>query len=117
MKRLLKILILGDQLSSEHPQNHHDYEKFIHEFDPELISNKNLNRNMALKAFEHVANYDISIANYLGKEIGGENFPKYQSLKKINNLRYGENPHQTASLYQNNAVRSISIVKGNRANL
>ena len=72
--------------------------KFIHEFDPELISNKNLNRNMALKAFEHVANYDISIANYLGKEIGGENFPKYQSLKKINNLRYGENPHQTASL-------------------
>ena len=87
-----------------------DYEKFIHEFDPELISNKNLNRNMALKAFEHVANYDISIANYLGKEIGGENFPKYQSLKKINNLRYGENPHQTASLYQNNAVRSISIV-------
>ena len=87
-----------------------DYEKFIHEFDSELISNKNLNRNMALKAFEHVANYDISIANYLGKEIGGENFPKYQSLKKINNLRYGENPHQTASLYQNNEVRSISVV-------
>ena len=87
-----------------------DYKKFICDFDPELISNEILNKNMALKAFEHVANYDISIANYLGKEIGKEDFPKYQALKKINSLRYGENPHQKASLYQNNDVRSISIV-------
>ena len=87
-----------------------DYKGFINKFDPELMSNQILNKNLALKAFEHVANYDVSIANYLGKEIGNEDFPKYQSLRKVNTLRYGENPHQTASLYQNNIARSISIV-------
>ena len=87
-----------------------DYKRFINDFDPELMSNDILNSNLALKAFEYVTHYDISIANYLGKEIGKEDFPKYQSLRKVNSLRYGENPHQTASLYQNNSVRSISIV-------
>ena len=63
------------------------------------MSNDILNSNLALKAFEYVTHYDISIANYLGKEIGKEDFPKYQSLRKVNSLRYGENPHQVSSLY------------------
>ena len=88
----------------------YDYKNFIDNFDPELISNKILNKYMALKAFEHVAQYDISIANYLGKKIGKEKFPKYYTLRKINDLRYGENPHQEASLYQGSMERHISIV-------
>ena len=87
-----------------------DYKNFINKFDPELISNESLNKNMALKAFELVAHYDILIANYLGREIGEEKFPKYHSLKKINELRYGENPHQEASLYQGHMERHISVV-------
>lgn len=87
-----------------------DYENFIKKFDPDLSKNKELNKKMSLKAFELVAHYDICIANYLGREIGEEKFPKYYSLEKINDLRYGENPHQDATLYRSSSEKRISIV-------
>ena len=87
-----------------------DYDNFINNFDPELSSNEYLNKEMALKAFEIVAHYDICIANYLGKEIGKETFEKYYSLQKINDLRYGENPHQSATLYSESKNERTSIV-------
>ena len=56
-------------------------------------------RNLAAKAFSHTANYDAAISDYLNKQ--QENKPKYlfgkYELKQ--ELRYGENPHQSASFY------------------
>lgn len=56
-------------------------------------------RNLAAKAFSHTANYDAAISNYLNKQ--QEKKPKYlfgkYELKQ--ELRYGENPHQSASFY------------------
>ena len=87
------------------------YSEFIDKFDPELKKNEALNKKMALIAFEHVAHYDICIANYLAKKINGEEFEKFYSLRKISDLRYGENPHQKASLYQDTKGKNIvSIV-------
>src|SRR3989304_4763057 len=55
-------------------------------------------RRLAQKAFQHVAAYDAAIAGYL-KEEGG--FPQelVLSFRKIADLRYGENPHQSAAFY------------------
>jgi len=46
----------------------------------------------AAKAFEVVMNYDIAINNYFNGTI-------LQPLKHKQSLRYGENPHQSASFY------------------
>ena len=56
-------------------------------------------KRLAQKAFQHVALYDTAIANYLRME--EEKFPDEMTiaLKKVYNLRYGENPHQEAAFY------------------
>ena len=87
-----------------------NYDEFIELFNTSLENNLQFNKNMSLKAFEYIANYDIAIANYLGKKINKEEFPKFHSLKKINDLRYGENPHQKGSVYQDNNQRRLGII-------
>lgn len=56
-------------------------------------------RGLAAKAFAHVACYDSVIAHYLGEEL--ETFPRELpiGLAKVEELRYGENPGQSAALY------------------
>ncbi len=56
---------------------------------------------LALKTFEIVAHYDAIIEEYLSKEFGAVNFPKYfiRSFTKELPLRYGENPHQKGFFY------------------
>ncbi len=61
-------------------------------------------RRLALKAFQHTASYDAAISQWLGEndpEIEAELFPDALiiSLEKADELRYGENPHQTAAWY------------------
>jgi len=56
-------------------------------------------RRLAAKAFQHVAYYDTAISCYLREE---EGFPEEFTigLRKRQALRYGENPHQQAALYE-----------------
>jgi phosphoribosylaminoimidazolecarboxamide formyltransferase/IMP cyclohydrolase len=57
---------------------------------------------LAVEAFAHTAQYDAVISNYLGKLLAGkEGFPAHLSLTltKLQDLRYGENPHQRAAFY------------------
>ncbi|MFA7094987.1 MAG: bifunctional phosphoribosylaminoimidazolecarboxamide formyltransferase/IMP cyclohydrolase [Gammaproteobacteria bacterium] len=61
--------------------------------------------SLAVKVFEHTARYDGAIANYLGaitKDGTREPFPRMLSLqfRKVQEMRYGENPHQKAAFYQ-----------------
>ena len=58
-----------------------------------------LRRRLAQKAFQHVALYDTAIARYLTDE--GVSLPDELTLgmKKLQDLRYGENPHQRAAFY------------------
>lgn len=55
---------------------------------------------LAYKAFEHTARYDATIASYF-KAHSPTVFPDEITLrlKKMEDLRYGENPHQKAALY------------------
>ncbi|HUN22882.1 MAG TPA: bifunctional phosphoribosylaminoimidazolecarboxamide formyltransferase/IMP cyclohydrolase [Anaerolineales bacterium] len=50
---------------------------------------------LAVKGFAHTAQYDSAIASYFGASNGALQLTAYP----IQNLRYGENPHQSATLY------------------
>jgi len=69
---------------------------------------------LAVKTFEHTAQYDGAIANYLGTitESGEkETFPNTINLSfnKAQGMRYGENPHQGAAFYVENNVSEACI--------
>jgi phosphoribosylaminoimidazolecarboxamide formyltransferase/IMP cyclohydrolase len=78
-------------------------------------------QSCAQKAFWHTANYDLAIAMYLGRqeaggrrqEVGGRGqevelttLPERFALAgvRLQSLRYGENPHQSAAWYQTGSV-------------
>jgi phosphoribosylaminoimidazolecarboxamide formyltransferase/IMP cyclohydrolase len=67
-----------------------------------------LRRELAVKAFTHTARYDGAIASYLG---GREDFPDLLTLQfeKIDDLRYGENPHQKGASYRSSFRTAPSI--------
>lgn len=58
---------------------------------------------LAQKAFAHTAHYDALISEYLAKQTQAPAFPPTQTLAltQQQSLRYGENPHQAATFYQN----------------
>ena len=66
--------------------------------------------NLAVKAFEHVARYDAAIANYLSARVG-EGFPRTitRQFWKVQDMRYGENPHQSAAFYRDIATPVASV--------
>lgn len=61
---------------------------------------------LAVQAFNRISQYDGAISNYLSSltNIAGEQeqFPDQLNCQfvKLQNLRYGENPHQTAAFYR-----------------
>src|SRR5690242_20207237 len=58
-------------------------------------------KKLAAKAFAATAAYDAAIASWFAFADQGQSFPDTLSvpLKKADELRYGENPHQSAALY------------------
>ena len=64
-----------------------------------------MRRTLAQEAFSHTASYDSAIAGYLGE--GAEFAPVLSlSFSKVMDLRYGENPHQTAAFYRSAGARA-----------
>lgn len=67
-------------------------------------------RRLAAKAFAHTARYDAVISSYFRERSkDADIFPQEMTigLKKVQSLRYGENPHQQAALYQETGARSV----------
>jgi phosphoribosylaminoimidazolecarboxamide formyltransferase/IMP cyclohydrolase len=70
--------------------------------------------NLAKKAFEHTARYDGAIANYLGQlSDKGEkkHFPNTYNIqvRKMQDMRYGENPHQNAAFFVEHNPREACV--------
>ena len=69
--------------------------------------------NLAKKAFEHTAKYDSAISNYLNGLDTNRNvtYPNKLNLafNKKMDLRYGENPHQSASFYVDEITNKGSL--------
>jgi phosphoribosylaminoimidazolecarboxamide formyltransferase/IMP cyclohydrolase len=68
---------------------------------------------LAAKAFAHTARYDTMVSSYLlGREgNSADDFPATLPLvyDKIQDLRYGENPHQKAAFYREPGVRGSCV--------
>lgn len=98
--------------------NASDYDSIV----AELKANQGLTYatrfDLAVKAFEHTAAYDGMIANYLGARVGveePETFPRTFNTQfvKVQDMRYGENPHQRAAFYveENATEASVSTAR------
>ncbi len=72
-----------------------------------------MRRTLAAKAFAHTAQYDAMVSAYFTGAIGGEalTFPDDLNLsfRKHADLRYGENPHQTAAFYRDPRAIGASV--------
>ncbi|MCX7881810.1 MAG: bifunctional phosphoribosylaminoimidazolecarboxamide formyltransferase/IMP cyclohydrolase [Brevinematales bacterium] len=101
-------------------KNYHDVCVIVDTTDiPSLIEEIEKNGSLSLstrailatKAFSHTAYYDSMISTYFQRMVGMD-FPKEMGipLKQVSGLRYGENPHQKASLYQSYRDKNISTL-------
>ena len=76
-------------------------------------SSLKLRREYALKVFEKTMDFDTKILHELSNRYE-EDTDNYFSLniKKAKNLRYGENPHQNASIYYTNNTIDYEVLNG-----
>ncbi len=88
--------------------NPDDYQELL-----DALANKNIDNGMrrrfALKAFRHTAQYDATVAAYLGAD---EPMPDSLTLtyNRAESLRYGENPHQQAAFYKDTGTSKTGQV-------
>lgn len=78
-----------------------DYEKVLNEIKENGETTLETREHLAAKVFRHTARYDAMIADYLTKRTH-EEFPESLTITfdKVQDLRYGENPHQKAAFYK-----------------
>jgi phosphoribosylaminoimidazolecarboxamide formyltransferase/IMP cyclohydrolase len=68
-------------------------------------------QELAMKTFRKTAEYDIAIAEWLAVELN-QNDWRAKVWQKITDLRYGENPHQSAAVFQDSSTtQGISSAK------
>lgn len=86
-----------------------DYDKVMKEIQEDGFTTYKTRYELALKVFENTAAYDAMIAEYLRKRIDKDLLGDKVTLtyEKVQDLRYGENPHQKASFY-----KEIGAAKG-----
>jgi phosphoribosylaminoimidazolecarboxamide formyltransferase/IMP cyclohydrolase len=77
-----------------------DYSRVLEQIRKNGKVSDEMRFDLAKKVFAHTAAYDGAIANYLTSR--GGDFPGVLSLqfRKLQDLRYGENPHQNAAFYR-----------------
>ena len=79
-----------------------DYATVIDELKANGKVSVDTNLKLAYKVFNHTAAYDTLIQSYLRVQTGMPIFPEKLSLtyEKVQDMRYGENPGQTAAFYK-----------------
>jgi phosphoribosylaminoimidazolecarboxamide formyltransferase / IMP cyclohydrolase len=74
-------------------------------------------RRLMAKAYAHTASYDAAIASYFEKQFV-DDAPLPPTIRKefakVQDLRYGENPHQRAALYRGEATSEPCIASAIR---
>ncbi len=77
-----------------------------------------LRRRLAGEAFAHTAAYDRAIADYFAAQAANGQFPAaiHLTLERKAILRYGENPHQEAAVYQGPDSRGANLVTARQLN-
>ncbi|MCI4665728.1 MAG: bifunctional phosphoribosylaminoimidazolecarboxamide formyltransferase/IMP cyclohydrolase [Neomegalonema sp.] len=95
-----------------------DYQPLLDGFSAEeAATDLPLRKRLAAKAYARTASYDAAIAGWFANELG-EAFPDRLPMAgmKIEELRYGENPHQQAAFYrtaeQRPGVATAALLQG-----
>ena len=79
-----------------------DYERVLTELKEDGQVSLDTKFYLMQKVFEHTANYDAMICKYIKQQRNDESFPNELTLtyEKVQDMRYGENPHQKGALYK-----------------
>ena len=91
-----------------------DYSALVEELNNNQGSTTiNFRKLMSSKAFSLTAYYDSVISNYFNSNLNIK-FPERKTIhgNLIENLRYGENPHQNSSLYSTSLNLNIEKIHG-----
>lgn len=83
-----------------------DYAGVIDEIKTAGGTSLETRRRLAAKAYSRTGSYDAAIANWFSDQ-NKEPFPDRMPFAgtKVQDCRYGENPHQSAAFYRNNETR------------
>lgn len=78
-----------------------DYQLVVDELKAGGVLTDATKRALARKAFAHTTAYDASIVEWFD-EVSGDPLPPtlHLALERVQDLRYGENPHQTGARYR-----------------
>ena len=80
-----------------------DYDAVLSELEQAGEVSRETKLRLCYKVFEHTAQYDCMIQQYLRAQLPGDNrFPDKLTVtfEKVQGMRYGENPHQGAAFYR-----------------
>ncbi|MBE5816702.1 MAG: bifunctional phosphoribosylaminoimidazolecarboxamide formyltransferase/IMP cyclohydrolase [Clostridiales bacterium] len=80
-----------------------DYPKVLSELKENGEVSLETKLYLSAKVFEHTANYDAMIAEYMRAQVPTyAEYPELLTLtyEKVQEMRYGENPHQSAAFYR-----------------
>ncbi|OED37721.1 bifunctional phosphoribosylaminoimidazolecarboxamide formyltransferase/IMP cyclohydrolase [Chromatiales bacterium (ex Bugula neritina AB1)] len=91
-----------------------DYQMVLQALDDNLDLPADKRFALAQKAFAHTAGYDLAISDYFATVQQPPAAPAFVDtlnlrFHKQSDLRYGENPHQSAAFYRESAVNTDSI--------
>lgn len=95
-----------------------DYSKVLEELKANGSVSLDTKFYLMQKVFEHTANYDSMIFNYIKDQRNDTSYPEKLSLtfEKVQEMRYGENPHQTGALYKETGKCIGSLVTAEQLN-
>ncbi|WP_139904624.1 bifunctional phosphoribosylaminoimidazolecarboxamide formyltransferase/IMP cyclohydrolase [Clostridium thermarum] len=92
-----------------------DYAPIMEEIESNGDVSFETRKRLAGKVFNLTSAYDASISSFL---LDNEPYPEYYTIsyRKAMDLRYGENPHQTAAYYtsttRNGAMKNFDVLNG-----
>lgn len=95
-----------------------DYEKVLSELKEKEEVSLDTKFYLMQKVFMHTSHYDTMIADYLKKQRKDYELPETLTMtfEKVQDMRYGENPHQKAAFYREVGKKRGSITDGVQLN-
>ncbi len=87
------------------------YEPILEELGSSEDVSPETRKELAVKAFLRTCTYDMAIVDEFEERFSGDSYPEDLLLhfKKLVDLRYGENPHQTSAFYLEPGVKESCV--------
>jgi phosphoribosylaminoimidazolecarboxamide formyltransferase/IMP cyclohydrolase len=88
-----------------------DYERVVNALSKGGLD-RGFREELAVKAFRHTAAYDGLIATWMAEQVqAGDPIEGALPMRKVQDLRYGENPHQRAGFYAQPGATGRSMAR------